>query len=64
LAALAKFNGRTKFRLANQGISDYLACEAWLIAEIEMALKEADASGFVPDKETNAKFKQWGVHVA
>jgi len=64
LADLAKSTGRTKSWLANQAISDYLAREAWQIAEIEMALKEADAGDFVPDEEMNAKFKQWGVHVA
>jgi RHH-type rel operon transcriptional repressor/antitoxin RelB len=64
LAALAKFNGRTKSRLANQAISDYPAREDWQIAEIEMALKEADAGEFVPEEEMNAKFKQWGAHVA
>ena len=64
LGQLAQSTGRTKSWLANQAIADYLAREAWQIAEIEQALREAEAGDFASDAEVSAKFKQWGVHVA
>jgi predicted transcriptional regulator len=48
--------------LANQAIQDYLAREAWQIAEVEAALREADAGDFVPEKEMMAKFNRWGIN--
>ncbi|MGL6408514.1 CopG family ribbon-helix-helix protein [Aeromonas veronii] len=47
--------------LANQAIQDYLAREAWQIAQIEAALIEADSGDFVPEKEMAAKFSRWGI---
>ena len=49
LGQLAQSTGRTKSWLANQAIQDYLAREAWQIAEVEAALLEADADDFVPE---------------
>ncbi|MGC5484043.1 CopG family ribbon-helix-helix protein, partial [Aeromonas veronii bv. sobria] len=48
LGQLAQSTGRTKSWLANQAIQDYLAREAWQIAEVEAALREANAGDFVP----------------
>ncbi len=62
LGQLAQSTGRTKSWLANQAIQDYLAREAWQIAEVEAALREADAGDFVPEKEMMAKFKRWGIN--
>ncbi|HCB1556185.1 TPA: CopG family ribbon-helix-helix protein [Enterobacter asburiae] len=56
LGQLAQSTGRTKSWLANQAIQDYLAREAWQIAQIEAALNEADSGDFVPEKEMMAKF--------
>ena len=58
LGQLAQSTGRTKSWLANQAIQDYLAREAWQIAEVEAALLEADADDFVPEKEMMAKFNR------
>ena len=62
LGQLAQSTGRTKSWLANQAIQDYLAREAWQIAEVEAALREADAGDFVPEKEMTAKFTRWGIN--
>ena len=62
LGQLAQSTGRTKSWLANQAIQDYLAREAWQIAEVEAALREADAGDFVPEKEMMAKFNRGGIN--
>ena len=62
LGQLAQSTGRTKSWLANQAIQDYLAREAWQIAEVEAALREADAGDFVPEKEMMAKFNRWRIN--
>ncbi|MEH8173502.1 CopG family ribbon-helix-helix protein [Aeromonas veronii] len=62
LGLLAQSTGRTKSWLANQAIQDYLAREAWQIAEVETALREADTGDFVPEKEMMAKFNRWGIN--
>ena len=62
LGQLAQSTGRTKSWLANQAIQDYLAREAWQIAQIEAALSEADAGDFVPEMEMVTKFNRWGIN--
>jgi RHH-type transcriptional regulator, rel operon repressor / antitoxin RelB len=62
LVSLAKATGRTKSWLAGQAIQDYLAREAWQIAEIEQALREADAGDFATEADVAARFKRWGVN--
>jgi predicted transcriptional regulator len=62
LVNLAKATGRTKSWLAGQAIQDYLAREAWQIAEIEQALQEADAGDFATEADVAARFKRWGVN--
>ena len=62
LGQLAQSTGRTKSWLANQAIQDYLAREAWQIAEVEAALREANAGDFVPEKEMMAQFNRWGIN--
>ncbi|MEI7286182.1 CopG family ribbon-helix-helix protein [Pectobacterium carotovorum] len=57
---LAKVTGCTHSFLAGQAIEDYLAREAWQIAEIEQAIKEADADDFVSSDEMNNLFKKLG----
>lgn len=61
LEALAKATGRTKSFLAGQAIEDYIAREAWQVAEIEQALREADAGDFVPTEEMDNLFQRLGV---
>ncbi|MFJ5478819.1 type II toxin-antitoxin system RelE/ParE family toxin [Pectobacterium carotovorum] len=55
---LAKVIGCTHSFLAGQAIEDYLAREAWQIAEIEQAIKEADADGFVSSDDDEQSFKK------
>lgn len=61
LDALAKATGRTRSFLTGQAIKDYLEREAWQIAEIEQAIKEADAGDFVSSDEMNSLFKKLGT---
>lgn len=60
LGQLAQSTGRTKSWLANQAIQDYLAREAWQIAEVEAALSEADAGDFVPEKGDDGEVQSVG----
>ncbi|MGI8454805.1 CopG family ribbon-helix-helix protein [Pectobacterium carotovorum] len=53
---LAKVTGCTHSFLAGQAIEDYLAREAWQIAEIEQAIKEADADDFVSSDDDEQSF--------
>ena len=62
LGQLAQSTGRTKSWLANQAIQDYLAREAWQIAQIEAALSEADAGDFMPETDMASKFNRWGIN--
>lgn len=59
LEALAAATGRTKSFLAGQAIRDFVEREAWQIAEIEQALREADAGDFASDDEVSALSAKW-----
>ncbi|BBP75685.1 MULTISPECIES: CopG family ribbon-helix-helix protein [Pseudomonas] len=61
LANLAKATGRSKSFLAIDALRDYLAREAWQIAEIQRAIEEADAGDFATDEEVEATFRKWGA---
>ncbi|NWD46862.1 CopG family ribbon-helix-helix protein [Pseudomonas gingeri] len=61
LANLAKATGRSKSFLAIDALRDYLAREAWQIAEIQRAIEEADAGDFATDEEVEASFRKWGA---
>ncbi|MBN3209940.1 CopG family transcriptional regulator [Pectobacterium brasiliense] len=58
---LGRITGRTRSFLAGQAIEDYLAREAWQIAEIEQAIKEADAGDFISPDEMDNLFKKLGT---
>lgn len=62
LEALAAATGRTKSFLAGQAIRDFLEREAWQIAEIEQALREADAGDFASDDDVSAVSRKWTRH--
>lgn len=62
LASLAKSTGRSKSFLAVDALRDYLAREAWQIAEIQQALEEADAGDFATEEEVTATLNKWSVH--
>ena len=59
LSQLADATGRTKSYLAVQAIQDFVDREAWQIAEIEQALREADAGDFATDAEMVALDTKW-----
>ncbi len=61
LASLAKATGRSKSFLAIDALRDYLAREAWQIAEIQRAIEEADAGDFATDEEVEVTFRKWGA---
>lgn len=61
LEALSKATGRSKSWLANQAIEDYVAREAWQVAEIEQAIQEADAGDFATSDEMDNLFQRLGV---
>lgn len=60
LGSLAEATGRTKSFLAVQAIQDFVAREAWQIAEIKKALEEADAGDFATDEEITVLDAKWG----
>ena len=57
--AMAEATGRTRSYLVNQAMEDYIAREAWQVAEIRKALEEADAGDFVPDAAMHAFWERW-----
>ena len=62
LASLAEATGRSRSFIAVQAIRDYVEREAWQIAEIQQALKEANAGEFASDAEMAALDKKWGYN--
>lgn len=54
LDRLADATERTRSWLAQDAIRKYVAREEWQIAEIEAAVREADAGDFATDAEVNA----------
>ena len=57
--AMAEATGRTRSYLINQAMEEYIAREAWQVAEIRKGLEEADAGEFVPDAEMQAFWDRW-----
>lgn len=58
--AMASDTGRTRSFLVNEAMREYIAREAWQVAEIKKALAEADAGDFATDEEMAALDKKWG----
>ena len=58
--ALAKETDRSRAYLINQALEEYIAREAWQVAEIRQALQEADAGDFATDEEIAALDAKWG----
>lgn len=61
LSNLARATGRSKSYLAIDALRDYLAREAWQIAEIQKAVEEADAGDFASPEELKATFDKWAT---
>ncbi len=59
LDKLARSTRRSRSFLAAEAIEDYLALNAWQVAEIEAAVAEADAGDFADESEVAATFSKW-----
>jgi predicted transcriptional regulator len=57
LVALAAVRDRQPVDLLNDAVNAYLDVDAWQRAEIEAALREADAGDFATEEEVEAAFK-------
>lgn len=62
LDAVALATGRSRSFLINEAMREYIAREAWQVAEIQKALLEADAGDFATDEEVAALDVKWGRH--
>ena len=62
LGELARATGRTKSFLAGQAVMEFLERESWQVAEIELALGEADAGDFASDQEVAAAREKLGSY--
>ena len=61
LELLAEATQRSKSFLAAEAIREFVDSNEWQIAEINAALKEANAGAFAGDKEVAALSKKWKV---
>lgn len=59
LGELAQATGRTKSFLVVQALQDFIDREAWQVAEIQQAIREADAGDFATDEEMRALDEKW-----
>lgn len=62
LEVLAGATRRSKSFLAAEAIRAYVDTNEWQIAEIQAAIKEADAGDFASDQEVDDLAKRWGVN--
>ena len=62
LEGLAEATHRSKSFLAAEAIRAYVESNEWQIAEIQAALKEADAEDFASDKQVAAVARKWKVN--
>ena len=60
LGLLADATGKSRNFIAVQAMQDFIEREAWQVAEIQQAIKEADAGDFATDEEVQAVFNKWG----
>ena len=61
LEVLAGATKRSKSFLSAEAIRAYVDTNEWQIAEIQAAIKEADAGDFATDQEVADLAKRWGV---
>jgi RHH-type rel operon transcriptional repressor/antitoxin RelB len=59
LDKLAQATGRSKTTLAIEALRSYLEEQAWQIAEIQEAIKEAHAGDFATPEEVEAVFQKY-----
>ena len=61
LDRLADREGKAAAELAAIAVADYVALDAEHVAEIEAALREADAGDFATEAEVAAVFARWSA---
>ena len=61
LDRLARREGRDAAELAAAAVADYVALDAEHVAEIEAALREADAGDFATDAAVAAVLARWSA---
>lgn len=62
LGLLAEATGKSRNFIAVQAMKDFIEREAWQVAEIQQAIKEADAGEFATDEAVKAMRAKWGRH--
>ena len=62
LDRLAESTQRSKSFLAAEAIREFVENNEWQIAEIQAALKEADAGDFASDRDVAALADKWQVN--
>lgn len=61
LDRLARREGKLAAEIDAAAVADYVALDAEHVAEIEAALREADAGDFATDAEVAALFTRWNA---
>ena len=59
LEKLAESTHRSRSFLAAEAIKAYVDSNDWQVAEIHLAIKEADAGDFASEAEVSAVVKKW-----
>jgi predicted transcriptional regulator len=62
LDKLAKATGRSRAFLAQDALRQYLEEQAWQVAEIKQAIKEADAGEFATEADVSAVRAKWSAN--
>ena len=62
LELLAEATQRSKSFLAAEAIRAFVETNEWQVAEINVALKEADAGDFASDKDIASLARKWKVN--
>jgi len=58
VAAVAEAMDRPKSWIVERAVEQYVALQEWQVADIDRALKEADAGDFATDREVAATFRK------
>ena len=61
LDALAEARKKDRSSLVNEAVEQFLAREAWQIAQIEEGLRQADAGEFATPQEVERAFARFGA---
>ena len=61
LDQLAEATNRSKSFLAAEALRDFVELNEWQIAEIQDAIKEADAGDFASEQAVRETMNKWGI---